>query len=82
MSYFCIVEKIYQHIEKLLAYHDYVVVPGLGGFVVQQQFACVYDDVLFPPSAVIAFNPLMNHSDGLLAIEVARAEGVTFCLEF
>lgn len=72
------VEKIYQHIEKLLAYHDYVVVPGLGGFVVQQQFASIYDNFIFPPSAGVAFNPLMNHSDGLLAIEVARAEGVTY----
>jgi len=35
------VGKINQHIEKLLAYHDYVVVPGLGGFVVQMQSASI-----------------------------------------
>lgn len=71
-------EKIYHHIEKLLAYHDYVVVPELGGFVVQSQPAYVYFDRITPPSVSVAFNPLMRHADGLLAIEVARAEGVTY----
>lgn len=71
-------EKIYHHIEKLLAYHDYVVVPELGGFVVQSQTAYIYFDRITPPSASVAFNPLMHHADGLLAIEVARAEGVTY----
>lgn len=71
-------EKINQHIEKLLAFHDYVVVPGLGGFVVQLQSAEIHTDSIIAPHATIGFNPLMLHSDGLLAIEVARAEGVSY----
>lgn len=71
-------EKINQHIEKLLAYHDYVVVPGLGGFVVQYQTAEIKDDRVVAPRAAVGFNPLMLHSDGLLAIEVARAEEVSY----
>ncbi len=71
-------EKINQHIERLLAYHDYVVVPGLGGFVVQFQSAVIKDDIVVAPRAAIGFNPLMLHSDGLLAIEVARAEQVSY----
>lgn len=71
-------EKINQHIEKLLAYHDYVVVPGLGGFVVQHQSAEIHHDSITAPHAAIGFNPLMLHSDGLLAIEVARAEEVSY----
>lgn len=71
-------EKINQHIEKLLAYHDYVVVPGLGGFVVQYQSAEIKDDRVMAPRAAVGFNPLMLHSDGLLAIEVARAEEVSY----
>jgi len=70
--------KINQHIEKLLAYHDYVVVPGLGGFVVQHQSASVHDDRVTAPFATVGFNPLMHHADGLLAIEVARANGITY----
>ena len=71
-------EKINQHIEKLLAYHDYVVVPGLGGFVVQHQSAEIHQDIIIAPHAAIGFNPLMLHSDGLLAIEVARSEEVSY----
>ncbi len=70
--------KINQHIEKLLAYHDYVVVPGLGGFVVQHQSASIHDDRVTAPFATVGFNPLMHHADGLLAIEVARANGITY----
>ena len=71
-------EKINQHIERLLAYHDYVVVPGLGGFVVQFQSAEIKGDTIVAPRVAIGFNPLMLHSDGLLAIEVARAEQVSY----
>lgn len=66
--------KINQHIEKLLAYHDYVVVPGLGGFVVQHQSAKITAGHISAPTATVGFNSLMQHADGLLAIEVARAE--------
>lgn len=71
-------EKICQHIEKLLAQHDYVVVPGLGGFVVQMQSAQLLPGRITPPTATIAFNPLMQHSDGLLAIELARTEQISY----
>lgn len=67
-----------QHIEKLLAYHDYVVVPGLGGFVVQHQSAKITAGHISAPTATVGFNSLMQHADGLLAIEVARAEGITY----
>ena len=71
-------EKIYQHIEKLLAQHDYVVVPNLGGFVVQTQSAILFSDRITPPQSTIGFNALMHHSDGLLAIEIARTEGISY----
>jgi len=72
------VEKFCQHIEKLLAQHDYVVVPNLGGFVVQMQSAQLLPDRIMPPLATIAFNPLMHHADGLLAIEIARTEKISY----
>ncbi len=71
-------EKIYQHIEKLLAQHDYVVVPGLGGFIVQMESAKFLFDRITPPLATIGFNPLMLHADGLLAIEIARTEQISY----
>jgi nucleoid DNA-binding protein len=72
------VEKFCQHIEKLLAQHDYVVVPNLGGFVVQIQSASLFSDHITPPLSTIGFNPLMHHADGLLAIEIARSEKISY----
>lgn len=73
-------EKFCRHIEKLLAHHDFVVVPGLGGFVVQMQSAQIQPDYITPPFASIGFNPLMNNSDGLLAIEISRSEKISYRL--
>ena len=73
-------EKFCQHIEKLLAQHDYVVVPGLGGFVVKMQSAQFLPDHITPPLATIGFNPLMHHADGLLAIEIARTDRISYRL--
>ncbi len=71
-------EKIIVHIENLLCYHEYVVVPGLGGFVLQKQSAQITDNIIVAPRVSIAFNALLQHADGLLAIEIARAEGITY----
>ncbi|MFZ4726799.1 MAG: hypothetical protein ACOYMD_15305, partial [Paludibacter sp.] len=71
-------KKIFQHIEKLLAQHDYVVVPNLGGFVVQMQSAVLLPDSIIAPQDTVGFNPLMHHSDGLLAIEIARNEAISY----
>ncbi len=71
-------ERLTGHIEKLLAYHEYVVVPQLGGFVLQKQSATILPDRIAAPFVTIAFNPLLKHADGLLAIEIARSEGISF----
>ena len=71
-------ENLSQHIEKLLAQHDYVVVPELGGFVVQKQSAEILEDKILAPCATIGFNPLMLHGDGLLAIEISRSRKLSY----
>lgn len=76
--YFCIVENVIKHIEKLLAQHDYVVVPGLGGFFVRREPAKILADKIMPPVATVSFNPLMQHADGLLAIEISKAEQISY----
>lgn len=80
LFYFCAVEKFSQHIEKLLAQHDYVVVPNLGGFVVQIESAKILNDRIIAPNAYVSFNPLMQHTDGLLALEIARSEQISYRL--
>ena len=66
------------YLEKLLVCHDYVVVPGLGGFVVQSQPAEISTNSIIPASSVIGFNPLMQHNDGLLAMEISRSEQISY----
>ena len=71
-------EQIARHIETLLRRHDYVVVPDLGGFVVQNQQAVIHADAIEPPLSTVGFNPLLNVSDGMLTIEISRAEKISF----
>lgn len=71
-------EKIIRHIETLLRRHDYVIVPELGGFVLQNQSSVITPESIEPPLTVISFNPLMKTSDGLLAIELSRAAQISF----
>lgn len=71
-------ENLYQYIENLLVQHDYVVVPNLGGFVLQKQSAKLFHGRITPPRQVISFNPLMQYADGLLAIEISRSKQMTY----
>ncbi|MDR2824159.1 MAG: hypothetical protein LBB41_03045, partial [Prevotellaceae bacterium] len=68
----------FQHIETLLARNDYVIVPHFGGFVAQQQSAEIHENTITPPFVAVGFNPLLRHSDGLLEMEIARAQGFAY----
>jgi len=70
--------NLFQHIENLLIKNDYVIVPNFGGFIVQQQSSKIQGDTIFPPLAVVGFNPLLQHSDGLLEMEIARTERISY----
>jgi len=72
------VEIILHCIEKLLACNDHAVVPGLGGFVVQKQSATISGGKILPPTANVSFNPLINHTDGMLAVTVSRELHITY----
>ncbi|MCL1867837.1 MAG: SPOR domain-containing protein [Paludibacter sp.] len=71
-------KKFFQYIENLLIRNDYVIVPNLGGFVVQQQSSEIQGNTIIPPFAVVGFNPLLQHSDGLLEMEIARTEQIAY----
>lgn len=72
------VEKILHQIERLLATNDHAVVPGLGGFFVQQQPARIAGNTIFPSMATISFNPLINQTDGLLAVTLSRELNISY----
>lgn len=71
---------ITEHIQYLLTCHDYVVVPGLGAFVVQYEPARFAADgfTLLPPGRVLSFNSIVTHDDGILAGSVARRESMGY----
>jgi cell division septation protein DedD len=71
--------RITTHIERLLAVHDCVIIPGVGGFVLQTVSAIYRKDghTFLPMRKDIVFNEALQHNDGLLAgsyMQVYRAD--------
>jgi len=61
--------RLSTHIERLLFVHDCVIIPGIGGFVLQAVPATYRkeDNTFFPMRKEIVFNTALQHNDGLLA---------------
>jgi hypothetical protein len=67
------------HIIALLKFHDYVIIPGLGGFISQYEGAKrnLSTQTITPPSKRLAFNKSLQENDGLLINQLVSAEGLT-----
>jgi cell division septation protein DedD len=67
-------DRITEHIERLLLRHDCVIIPGFGGFVLQSVPAVYIEDEhsFTPAGKEIVFNPTLMHNDGLLAESYMR----------
>lgn len=63
----------------LLQTHDCVIVPGLGGFLGQNQSAS-FDagGSLLPPKRVLSFNARLNGNDGLLVHALSNKSNISF----
>ncbi len=72
-------QKITQHIVKLLHDHNYVIVPGFGGFVTNYQPAKVHPTsfIFNSPSKSVAFNVNLTSNDGLLTNSLASEENIS-----
>lgn len=72
--------ELSKHIETLLLEHNCVIVPDLGGFVAQDCSAEFVEEekVFLPPYRTVAFNPLLQINDGLLAQSYMKAGGRTY----
>jgi nucleoid DNA-binding protein len=72
--------EIATHIERLLLVNNCVIIPGFGGFVLQDAPAAYERDVhrFRPAGKEIVFNPTLNHDDGLLADAYVQTFGLTF----
>ncbi|MDR2145133.1 MAG: SPOR domain-containing protein [Tannerella sp.] len=60
--------RLVEHIERLLLLHDCVIIPDFGGFVLQTIFSSHHADagMFFPPKKEVVFNRSLTHNDGLL----------------
>lgn len=66
---FVTMSRIISHIEKLLLKHDCVIVPHIGGFVLQHIPAHYEKDeqIFYSEQKEIVFNRELQHNDGLLS---------------
>ncbi|KRP03667.1 MAG: hypothetical protein ABR95_07750 [Sphingobacteriales bacterium BACL12 MAG-120813-bin55] len=70
---------VVKHITSLLNAHDCVIVPGLGGFLLQEQSARIHPSAFIfqPPSSKIIFNERLQQQDGLLERSISLEEGIS-----
>lgn len=68
------------HIEELLYSNDCVIIPTIGGFIVNYAAASIdfVEQQLLPPQKVVSFNPKLVNNDGLLANHIAQKEHLTY----
>lgn len=72
--------RITTHIERLLLVHDCVIIPGIGGFVLQA-IPSVHrkeDHTFLPMHKDIVFNKALQHNDGLLAESYMQAYQIDY----
>lgn len=72
--------RLATHIERLLWVHDCVIVPNLGGFVLQSK-AAVYvegEHIFRPVRKEILFNTTLTYQDGLLSESYMKTYHVSF----
>ncbi|HOI25852.1 MAG TPA: hypothetical protein PLN63_00380 [Paludibacteraceae bacterium] len=73
-------QELFDIIVELMKRHSCVVVPGLGGFVINAKEAVAdhHSDYFLPPSKELVFNSRLSHNDGLLAHALMVKLGVSF----
>lgn len=72
--------RLTEHIKFLLLNSEYVVVPGLGGFIVSDEEAEIntVSGRILAPRTVLSFNQALTHNDGLLIQLYAQSQSVSF----
>lgn len=68
------------YIEDLLYQHDCVILPTIGGFIVNYSSAQldVVEQQVHPPAKAVSFNAKLVTNDGLLAHHIAQKEHLTY----
>jgi hypothetical protein len=70
---------IFNHLEFLLPEHSCVIVPDLGGFILNMEPAVFLSDGrIDTPRYSIVFNTGLNYDDGILASSIAGNENISY----
>ncbi|MEG1748251.1 MAG: SPOR domain-containing protein [Tannerellaceae bacterium] len=79
-TYLCGMLRIMIHIERMLLVHDCVIIPKLGGFVLQAIPATFRESegAFCPMRKEIVFNTTLQHNDGLLSESYMQQHNVDF----
>ncbi|MDR0995623.1 MAG: SPOR domain-containing protein [Tannerella sp.] len=72
--------RITTHLETLLRIHDCVIIPQVGGFVLQSAPAAYIEDerLFIPMHKEAVFNAQLKHNDGLLCESYMQAYGLNY----
>ena len=68
------------YISELLYLHDYVILPGLGGFILHEKEGnySPSSHQFVPPSREVSFNGLLKNDDGLLISYICDKETISY----
>ncbi|MBQ0057364.1 MAG: SPOR domain-containing protein [Bacteroidales bacterium] len=67
------------YIEYLLMTRHYAFVPGIGGFMLQEEDSRILrSGQMIPPHRMLKFNRFMDHDDGMLCNVIMQAEHLSF----
>ncbi len=69
---------MFKTIIELLAHQECVIVPGFGGFVVNDHLAEIRDGKFMPPRKELVFNSRLVHNDGDLAHAIMGVKSCSF----
>lgn len=72
--------RLIEHICFLLLENDFVVVPELGGFVVNKEHACCdySKQMIVVPRCWVSFNNALTHNDGLLVQLYTKTQSISY----
>lgn len=72
--------NIDKYIEELLYHYDCVIIPRFGGFVANPIYSRINNvqNMFYPPSKTIGFNPDLKINDGLLASYISNAQNISY----
>lgn len=69
---------IFRHIEFWLPKYGCIIVPNLGGFILNVEPAYKTETEFFPPVYGVVFNPDLKYNDGGLASLIQQSENVSY----